>query len=312
MLKITAARGLLLSRMPSGFADWIGEDLPAPTLLRGVATPPTKPPFPPLAQSQGNPSVSTSSSAGTTNRLGVVSAASGAFAPLPHQLPLLPPKHPSDVNKRTLVLDLDETLAYARDGTTYARPYLQLFLTAMSRAFEVVVWTAASEERARPVLRRVDPDGAVRFAVFRDRRWFPQEALTDPDTYIYYKDLRWLGRDVDSVIVVENTPECCIPQRENAIVVPDFTCSNATELAGSADTILRELTFLLDELSHEGEETTVPLFLSRLARRKRLQRAEFEHPCNGSIGNFYLLGTPKFRQPVGPPVVAAAATAHVY
>jgi len=41
---------------------------------------------------------------------------------------MIPPKRRDDKTRYTIVLDLDETLIYAREGPLYARPYACLFL----------------------------------------------------------------------------------------------------------------------------------------------------------------------------------------
>ncbi|CAN0201861.1 unnamed protein product, partial [Hapterophycus canaliculatus] len=84
----------------------------------------------------------------------------------------------SRATDKTLVLDLDETLIHARTDVrkmgegrfdfmdqrpprrvfVRKRPHLREFLEAASELFEVVLFTAATEEFANAVVEHVDPE----------------------------------------------------------------------------------------------------------------------------------------------------------
>ena len=65
---------------------------------------------------------------------------------------MIPPQAKEDIGKVTVVLDLDETLIYARDGPLHARPGLDNFLATISPKVEVVVWTAGVRAYAQVCL----------------------------------------------------------------------------------------------------------------------------------------------------------------
>eukprot|EP01065_Artemidia_motanka_P042996 TRINITY_DN5876_c0_g3_i1.p1 TRINITY_DN5876_c0_g3~~TRINITY_DN5876_c0_g3_i1.p1 ORF type:complete len:524 (+),score=121.41 TRINITY_DN5876_c0_g3_i1:100-1671(+) len=169
---------------------------------------------------------------------------------------MLPPPRPSDVGRYVVVLDLDETLIYARDGPLYARPGLQALLEMLDQRAEPVVWTAGLRGYAQAVLANVDKRGIVRHCVYRHKKWFTGQAG-------YQKDLTLLGRPLDKVVIVENTPDCIRGNPRNGILVADY------EGGELADNTIEILHHFLVSLFESGEP--VPRFLPRcplLSRRR--------------------------------------------
>ncbi|KAF0924686.1 hypothetical protein E2562_010278 [Oryza meyeriana var. granulata] len=162
-------------------------------------------------------------------------------APKPNQvaavpLPLPPPEEPG---KRTLFLDLDETLIHsqtdpplppARYGfavrpviggqaiTFYVakRPGVDAFLAAAARAFELVVFTAGLPEYASLVLDRLDPAGEL----FSHRLY--RGACRDPGDGRLVKDLAATGRELHRAVIVDDNPNAYSLQPENAVPVAPF------------------------------------------------------------------------------------------
>ncbi|KAF8299042.1 putative TFIIF-stimulated CTD phosphatase [Trypanosoma cruzi] len=116
--------------------------------------------------------------------------------------------------KYTLVLDLDETVVYARNGPLYARAYLRDLLRSIKDEFEVIVWTAGEREYAKNILEEINQDHIIQHLIYRHKTWFSSEDYT--------KDLKKLGRNIDYVIIVENTPDCVRANPQNGIIVEDF------------------------------------------------------------------------------------------
>lgn len=80
---------------------------------------------------------------------------------------------------------------------------------------ELVLWTASEESLARRAMRRLDPHNAIfDEAIYRDLRWYR-------DSY-YTKDLSCLGRSMQRIVVIENSVESVIRNRQNAILVTSF------------------------------------------------------------------------------------------
>lgn len=108
---------------------------------------------------------------------------------LPHwPEPVIGPPAAHDVGKKTLVLDLDETLVHSSfrpvpspdyvipveidgrivDVYVLKRPYVDHFLRAVGQRFEVVVFTASLGKYADPLLDLLDRSGVVRWRLFRE------------------------------------------------------------------------------------------------------------------------------------------------
>lgn len=141
--------------------------------------------------------------------------ASASKLPMTQPKFLIPPKR-EDAPKYTVVFDLDETLVNNRRiGKALIRPGVSDLLRSLVGKAEVVLWTASIENVAVPAIKQMDPDGIIfEHCVYRDRRWYRETGYT--------KDLRLLGRDLSTVVIVENSPMSVKLNRGNAILVRDF------------------------------------------------------------------------------------------
>lgn len=164
---------------------------------------------------------------------------------------LVPPKDPSLGDKITVVLDLDETLVYAREGPLYARPGLEELLIFLKENCEAIVWTAGVKAYAQAVVRNVDHIEAIRHTVYRHKKWFTGCAG-------YNKDLSLLGRDLASTLIIENTPDCVRGNEQNGILVADY------EGGELEDNTLPGILLLLKDIieRRKKENITVPEYIS--------------------------------------------------
>ena len=132
------------------------------------------------------------------------------------QLGLLPPKNS---NKKTLVLDLDETSVHSgftpfpcpsdviikieleneiHDIHVLVRPGVKEFLEKMANRYEIVIFTASLSKYADPLLDIIDKRGCCPFRLFREHCTLINTA--------FVKDLKRLGRDLKDIIIVDNSP----------------------------------------------------------------------------------------------------------
>eukprot|EP00923_Selenidium_pygospionis_P017249 GHVN01030305.1.p1 GENE.GHVN01030305.1~~GHVN01030305.1.p1 ORF type:complete len:355 (+),score=59.56 GHVN01030305.1:251-1315(+) len=102
--------------------------------------------------------------------------------------PFLGPQAAEDVGKKTLVLDLDETLVHSCfrpvsissfsipveiDGYIHRiyvckRPWVDEFLATVAKKYEVVIFTASLRKYADPLIDRLDPSGNGKWRLFRE------------------------------------------------------------------------------------------------------------------------------------------------
>lgn len=128
---------------------------------------------------------------------------------------LIPPPQAEDAGKLVVVLDLDETLVYSRDVTLYERPGVALLLKTLKGRCELIVWTAGTREYALDVIKVIDTVCAVQHCIYRHPMWWTGDAGCA-------KDLRLLGRPMDRVILVDNTPSVFSANPRNSLLVSDF------------------------------------------------------------------------------------------
>ena len=145
------------------------------------------------------------------------------------QKPLLPEIHPADANKKCLVIDLDETLVHSSfkpisnadfivpveiDGTIHQvyvlkRPFVDEFLKKMGELYECVLFTASLAKYADPVTDLLDKWDVFRARLFRESCVFHRGN--------YVKDLGRLGRKVEHIIILDNSPASYYFHPENAV-----------------------------------------------------------------------------------------------
>lgn len=175
---------------------------------------------------------------------------------------LVPPKDPALRDRITIVMDLDETLIYAREGPLYARPGLDDLLKYLKEHCEAIVWTAGVKAYAQAVVRNIDTKyEAISHTVYRHRKWFTGQAG-------YNKDLTLLGRNLDTTLIIENTPDCVRGNETNGILVADY---EGGELADNTlPAILALITDLVER--HQKEGITVPQYIqtSPLLSKQRI------------------------------------------
>ena len=144
---------------------------------------------------------------------------------------LLPPKSEEFLNKKTLILDLDETLVHSSfspfekndiilevdfEGIMYniyvlVRPFAEEFLINMSKYFEIAIFTASISKYASPLLDILDKEKNIKFRLFRDHCTYING--------IFIKDLKRLNRDLKDTIIVDNSPLAYAFDSENGLPI---------------------------------------------------------------------------------------------
>ncbi|KAJ5074022.1 ctd small phosphatase-like protein [Anaeramoeba ignava] len=144
---------------------------------------------------------------------------------------LLGEKSDLDFTKKTLVLDLDETLVHSsfdeikscdyqfdvcienQDYTIFVqkRPGVDKFLSKVTKIFEVVIFTSSDSIYADEVIDYLDKKKRIKKRLYR-------ESCIQHRGYLV-KDLSTLGRKIDEIIIIDNTPSSYLFQSANSIPI---------------------------------------------------------------------------------------------
>ncbi|CAG9471834.1 unnamed protein product [Plasmodium vivax] len=130
---------------------------------------------------------------------------------------LLGEQREEERGRKTIVLDLDETLVHSTlrgerynsfrihielgDGRCVIhvnkRPGVEQFFKEISKHYEVVIFTASLPKYANAVIDKLDKDNICAYRLFRESCTFWNNS--------YVKDLKILGRDLNNVVIIDNS-----------------------------------------------------------------------------------------------------------
>ncbi|EUD65005.1 hypothetical protein C922_04633 [Plasmodium inui San Antonio 1] len=122
---------------------------------------------------------------------------------------LLGEQREEERGRKTIVLDLDETLVHSTlGGERYNsfRIHIELgdgrcviyhFFKEISKHYEVVIFTASLPKYANAVIDKLDKDNICAYRLFRESCTFWNNN--------YVKDLKILGRDLNNVVIIDNS-----------------------------------------------------------------------------------------------------------
>ncbi|KAL3851437.1 hypothetical protein ACJIZ3_013319 [Penstemon smallii] len=139
---------------------------------------------------------------------------------------------------KTVFLDLDHTLVHSTDARLYPppekydfvvtspndetkvefyvlkRPFVDEFLKFLSENFEIVVFTAGNKMYASAVIDQLDNRNLISHRLYRNSCTLINGR--------YVKDLSRTGRDMKSVVLVDDNPDSYELQPENGIPINQF------------------------------------------------------------------------------------------
>ena len=144
---------------------------------------------------------------------------------------MLGPQPEKSRGRKTLVLDLDETLVHSQfnqikspdyvipvniDGASCnifvsKRPGVDNFLNVMSQYYEVVIFTASLSKYADPLMNQMDVNGVCTMRLFREHCTYLQGVFT--------KDMSKIGRNMKDAMILDNSPSAYMLQPECAVPI---------------------------------------------------------------------------------------------
>lgn len=195
---------------------------------------------------------------------------------------LIPPLAEDKQGKKTLVLDLDETLVHSTfepseefdfvvkvnvEGNWYnvyvkERPGLETFMEEAAQLYELVVYTASLANYADPVLDHIDPKRRISHRLFREH------CVSYNGNFV--KDLGRLSRELTNVVILDvnnmqNSPASYLFHPDHAVPIRSY-------FDDPMDKELEEVMGVLRKM-HQAED--VATFLSPY-RRGLSERATME------------------------------------
>lgn len=156
---------------------------------------------------------------------------------------LLGRRLPQHRDKKSLIIDLDETLVHSsfkavdrcdfivpveienvvHNVYVLVRPYAVEFLSEVAKHYEIVLFTASLAKYADPLLDLLDVNHTIDYRLFRDS--------CVQIGYSYVKDLSRLGRKMSDMMIIDNSPQSYRFQPRNAIPITSwFDDPHDTEL----------------------------------------------------------------------------------
>jgi RNA polymerase II subunit A small phosphatase-like protein len=181
-------------------------------------------------------------------------------------------------NKILLVLDIDETLIHATPKLLnrendfkvfnyyiYCRPYLNDFINTIKDDFLIAIWSSASDDYVKKVVKCIFPkDITLQFVWGRSRCTYKRDRELQIDNYGNYeshfldhyhytkplKKLKRKGFKLNKILIIDDTPYKCSNNYGNAIYPKEF-------LGDSQDNELKKLAQYLKTLKDAPNVRTI-------------------------------------------------------
>lgn len=141
----------------------------------------------------------------------------------------------SQSRKKTIALDLDETLVYAsptnltpdhvitrllHDKSTITikvsiRPYVKDFLRILSPLANIIIFTASAKNYADSIIDLIDPNHE-----FISARYYRDSCVLSQFGFI--KDLNILKKNLKDILLIDNLSTSFLYQKQNGILIPSW------------------------------------------------------------------------------------------
>ena len=166
-------------------------------------------------------------------------------------------------HKYTLILDLDETLIYSQINFNYKinhkhnynnqiilpkttlilRPGLNEFLHDMKLLYELILFSTGTPEYVDPIVKKIEKDEKYfDYVLYRNH-------MTIDENGDNIKNLNLIGRNLNSVIIIDDVYKNFKLQKDNGICIRPFcgNCSTDGKTLKTLNNVLQKIRFNVDE-----------------------------------------------------------------
>lgn len=130
------------------------------------------------------------------------------------------------MDKKILILDMDETMIHSTNEGSIFRPHLITFLDNVYPYYDIYAFTLGTQPYAEPILNKICELGKKRY--FK-KRYYRHDALEFGEAYLKNPVTIWKNyKDSDkskiarNTIIVDNNPNAFIYQKKYGINILDF------------------------------------------------------------------------------------------
>lgn len=160
-----------------------------------------------------------------------------------------------NVHFMTLVLDMDECLIHSVRGENgimfLTRPYVKEFLEEMHKMYEIGIFTSSTQDYAEPIIDYLCKKD-ISFSLYRQH-------CADKEGKL--KDLSKIGRDLKSLVFIDNCEENYSLQKDNSFLINTWEFNIFDEQLLGLANLLKYMNFMLskalttnyENISHNDE-----------------------------------------------------------
>ena len=144
--------------------------------------------------------------------------------------------------KYSLILDLEETLLNNSNNTVTLRPGLFEFLDEVYKFYELILFTSSDRTYSEKLVKAIE----------KNQKYFSYKFYREHNIIIgneFVKDLSRIGRELNSVIIVDNFAQNYRLQKENGICIQSFWGYDSIN-----DQCLFKLKNILTKIAMEGND----------------------------------------------------------
>lgn len=129
------------------------------------------------------------------------------------------------MNKKVLILDMDETMIHSTLNGTNFRPHLITFLNNLYPYYDIYAFTLGTQPYAEPILDKICEMGNKNYFI---DRYYRHNAITNDNYFLKNPVTIWKNYTsnklykVQNTIIVDNNPNAFLFQKKYGITIKDF------------------------------------------------------------------------------------------